>query len=201
MYKEKQIGDTQLKIKVIRSGRRTICIEITPECEVIVRAPYLTTRGEIAKFIDSKSDWINRNVRKALKNKAKADIAAARGKRAFTDKEISELVSKAKDIIPPKAEHYADVLGVKYGRITIRNQKTRWGSCSAKKNLNFNCYLMNAPERVIDYVVIHEVCHLIHMDHSKEFWALVEDMMPDYKMWRGWLKDNGDSLMYAFDAN
>ena len=201
MYKEKQVGDTKFKIQVIRSGRRTICIEITPECDVIVRAPYLTTRKEIERFIDSKSDWINKHFIKALKRKAESDRIGSEGRRPYSDDEIRKLVIKAKAIIPPKVEHYAGILNAEYGRITSRNQKTRWGSCSAKKNLNFNCYLMNAPEKVLDYVIIHEVCHLIHMDHSKEFWTLVGDMMPDYKMYRRWLKDNGESLMYVSDPN
>ena len=86
-------------------------------------------------------------------------------------------------------------MNVQYGRITIRNQKTRWGSCSSKGNLNFNCLLMLAPDEVVDYVVIHELCHLIEMNHSKAFWKQVEQMMPDYKKHRKWLKDHGNEIM------
>lgn len=183
-----------MNIRVIKSGRRTISIEVTPECDVIVRAPYLTSRREIERFLDDKTDWINRTVRRM--EKRKAESAVNKGKR-LDDEEIMTLCEQAKEIIPVKAEHYASVLGVNYGRITIRNQKTRWGSCSSKQNLNFNCLLLRAPEEILDYVVVHELCHIRHMDHSKAFWTEVEKILPDYKKRRKWLKDNGDRLYYS----
>ena len=86
-------------------------------------------------------------------------------------------------------------MGVDYGQITIRSQKTRWGSCSSKGNLNFNCLLLLAPPEVLDYVVVHELCHRKEMNHSPRFWAEVARVMPDYKVRRKWLKDNGNGLM------
>ena len=86
--------------------------------------------------------------------------------------EIHKLADLALKVISVKVKHYAGLMNVQYGRITIRNQKTRWGSCSSKGNLNFNCLLMLAPDEVVDYVVIHELCHLIEMNHSKAFWKL-----------------------------
>ena len=86
-------------------------------------------------------------------------------------------------------------VGVTYGRITIRNQRTRWGSCSAKGNLNFNCLLMKAPPEVLDYVVVHELCHRLEMNHSPRFWAQVERVLPDYKVSRKWLREHGNELM------
>ena len=82
-----------------------------------------------------------------------------------------------------------------YGRITIRNQRSRWGSCSSQGNLNFNCLLMLSPPEVIDYVVAHELCHRKEMNHSPKFWAEVERVMPDYKQRQKWLKDNGTAIM------
>ena len=93
-------------------------------------------------------------------------------------------------MIPPKVEHFAKIIGVDYGTITIRMQKSRWGSCSAKGNLNFNCLLMKTPDEVIDYVVVHELCHRKEMNHSPRFWAEVEKIIPDYKKRRSWLKTN-----------
>ena len=90
---------------------------------------------------------------------------------------------------------YAPRIGVSYGRITIRSQRTRWGSCSAQGNLNFNCLLSLCPEEVRDYVVIHELCHRKEMNHSPKFWAEVEKVMPDYARHRKWLKENGGSLI------
>ena len=85
-------------------------------------------------------------------------------------------------------------MGVTYGRISIREQKTRWGSCSSKGNLNFNWRLIFAPPEVLDYVVVHELAHRKEMNHSKAFYAIVESIMPDYRKWKKWLKENGGTL-------
>lgn len=82
-----------------------------------------------------------------------------------------------------------------YGRISIRKQKTRWGSCSREGNLNFNSLLMMAPPEVLDYVVVHELCHRLEMNHSARFWAQVEKVIPDYRKPRKWLKEHGSQLM------
>lgn len=88
-------------------------------------------------------------------------------------------------------------MGVSYGRISIREQKTRWGSCSSQGNLNFNWRLIFAPENVLDYVVVHELAHRKEMNHSKAFYAIVESVLPDYRVSRKWLRDNGDRLWSA----
>lgn len=113
----------------------------------------------------------------------------------LTVTEIKELADKALKYIPERVAHFARIIGVDYGRITIRNQKTRWGSCSSKGNLNFNCLLMMTPPEVIDYVVVHELCHRKEMNHSKAFWNEVEKVMPDYKAYIKWLKEEGHFLM------
>jgi len=95
-----------------------------------------------------------------------------------------------------RVEYFANIMGVTYGNITIRNQKTRWGSCSSKGNLNFNCLLMLAPSEILDYVVVHELCHRKQMNHSKAFWLEVEKVLPDYKESIEWLKEEGCQLMY-----
>lgn len=97
--------------------------------------------------------------------------------------------------IPQRVRMFAPIVGVEYGRITIRMQKSRWGSCSSKGNLNFNCLLMAMPEEVRDYVVVHELCHRKQMNHSDKFWAEVEKVLPDYKVSRKWLRDNGEEIM------
>lgn len=102
--------------------------------------------------------------------------------------------SAARLYIHQRVQHYQSRLGKIPGRITIRDQKTRWGSCSAKGNLNFNWRIMMAPPEIIDYLVVHELCHLVHLDHSPSFWNLVASILPDYKLHRAWLRKNGPGL-------
>lgn len=97
---------------------------------------------------------------------------------------------KASEIIHDRLEHLNEDYGFKYHQVAFRNQKTRWGSCTAKGNLNFNWRLVMAPIEVIDYIVAHELCHLKQMNHSGKFWELVAQTIPDHKRWRKWLKDN-----------
>lgn len=100
-------------------------------------------------------------------------------------------------VISEKAEEFAKLLSVHFKDIRIKDQKSRWGSCSSKGNLNFNWRIIMAPEPVCDYVVIHELCHLVFMDHSVNFWNLVESICPDYRQYKKWLKENGKQL-YPF---
>jgi hypothetical protein len=86
--------------------------------------------------------------------------------------------------------------GFEYNKIRITSAKTRWWSCSSKKNLNFSFYLIGAPKKVIDYVIVHELAHLSEMNHSKKFWRVVEIIMPKYKKHKKWLKDNWNSLIF-----
>ena len=106
----------------------------------------------------------------------------------------SVLSARALGRIRERVLFYAPRVGVMPGRITIREQKTRWGSCSSKHNLNFNWKLIMAPPQVLDYVVIHELCHMHEFNHSPRFWALVERQMPDYAAWKKWLKTHRDDL-------
>ncbi len=113
----------------------------------------------------------------------------------FTAEEMNQMRKLAKEIIPVKARLYAEIVGADYKRITIRSQRTRWGSCSSEGNLNFNCLLVRVPEEVMDYVIVHELCHRKEMNHSKNFWALVGNVIPDYKQRRKWLRDHGRELI------
>ena len=109
--------------------------------------------------------------------------------------EILELTAKAKEELPAIVKKYADLMEVTYNRITIRHQKTRWGSCTKTGNLSFNCLLMKIPENVRDYVIIHELAHRKELNHSSKFWTIVAEYCPWYKEAKQWLKDNGQELM------
>ena len=173
--------------QLIRSSRKTISIQITPRGELVVRCPSRMKKADVDAFVAGKADWI----RKHLPDPAQKALPA------FSREELEKLGQAAMKDIPVRVERLGAAVGVSYGRITIRNQRTRWGSCSGKGNLNFNCLLMLVPEEVRDYVVVHELCHRRHMDHSAAFWAEVERVLPDYKLRRKWLKDNGPALMAA----
>lgn len=177
-------------VKIIRSDRKTISIQITPELLVIMRIPRYVTDKEAADFLEKKKSWIDK------KRKELREISEKRKKDPpLTEVQIRNLAERALEVIPLKVEKYARILQVTYGRITIRNQKTRWGSCSAKGNLNFNCLLMLAPDDVVDYVVVHELCHRLEMNHSLKFWKQVERILPGYREQKEWLNINGAELM------
>lgn len=177
-------------VKIIRSNRRTLALEITLMGQVIVRAPWLVSDTQIRSFIESKSSWLSKQLQKKEK-----EIELLQEEGFFTEEEIKRLQALAKQVIPEKVAYYARLMGVSYGRISIRKQKSRWGSCSREGNLNFNCLLIMAPPEVLDYVVVHELCHRIEMNHSAKFWAQVEQVIPEYRTYRKWLKEHGGRLM------
>ncbi|MBQ3789574.1 MAG: M48 family metallopeptidase [Lachnospiraceae bacterium] len=181
---------------VRRSRRKTLSLEITPEGKLIIRAPLRASDEEILSFARSHREWIADKIREAASRKQQREEYERRHHiRPLTRAELKELGKAAAEYIPMRAAHYAAIMGVDFNRITIRNQTTRWGSCSAKKNLNFNALLMLTPGEVIDSVIVHELAHLKHMDHSQAFYAEVLRVYPDYRKWDRWLKKNGELLM------
>lgn len=176
---------TEYKYRIIRSSRKTLALELKSE-GLIVRAPYLVTDRQIESFVRQNAAWIEKQLKKQEERPTMPKLSR---------EEIEALAHEAMSYIPPRVEHYAALLGVDYGRITIRNQHSKWGSCSSKGNLNFNCLLMLAPSEVIDSVIVHEVCHLKHMNHSDRFYADVLRLYPDYERCNKWLKNKGTEIM------
>ncbi len=181
-------GCGEKTLSVIRSKRKTVAVEISRQGEVLVRAPERMPAEEISAFVVSRQQWIRRHMEKAQARR-EHPVQKLSGER------LRQLNSLAAVVIPACVKRYAARMGVTYGRVTIRCQKTRWGSCSSKGNLNFNCLLMLAPPEVLTYVVVHELCHRIEPNHSAAFWTEVEKVLPDYRIQRDWLKEHGAELM------
>ena len=169
-----------MEIKVKYSKRKTLALEITRDAQVLVRAPIGTRAKKIDQFTKSHWEWLISHLEKRKK--------AIQSRPELTEDDLEKLKALAKEIIPPKVEKYAEIMGVFPEHVSINSAKTRFGSCSSKKRLNFSCRLMSYDERAIDYVVVHELAHLKHLNHSKDFWAFVEKFMPDYKERRKLLK-------------
>lgn len=166
---------------VAYSKRKTLGLQVKSDGTVAVRAPLRVSDETIRFFIEKHIEWILRK-RKLWTAQTHdpstclPEVVTAAGKR-----QIRQLITQ-------RVAYYAEVMGIAYGRITMRNQRTRWGSCSSDGNLNFNCRLLFVPPELVDYVVVHELAHRRHMDHSPAFWQEVEKYMPDYRERRKRLK-------------
>lgn len=186
-----------MNVKIIRSNRKTLAIQINPDLSVTVRAPMYAPQSDIERILREKESWIQKHIEKIREQEAKKKEIQGESVESeyLTNEEIKKLADKALQHIPKRVSYYAKQIGVTYRKITIRNQKTRWGSCSSKGNLNFNCLLMLTPPEVIDYVIVHELCHRKEMNYSGAFWAEVEKVIPDYKEQVKWLKENGGKII------
>ena len=178
-----------MNVKIIKSKRKTMSLEVKSG-EVLVRAPMRATEREISAFIEKHTAWIEKHLAKE-----KSRREAIEKEKPLTEEEKKELIEKAKETIPERVAYYAPIVGVTYGKITVRRQQTRWGSCSSKGNLSFNYLLMLAPPEVLDSVVVHELCHRKEMNHSKRFYDLVIKAFPDYRTHNKWLRENGSLLL------
>lgn len=165
--------------ELIRSERKTLAVQVKAGGEIIVRAPERMRTGDIEAFVFSHREWIARKAEKLL--------GQAVGEE-YSPREKARIREQARKILTAKAEYYARLMGVQYNRIFIKEQKTVWGSCSAKGNLNFNWKLILTGPDQLEYVVVHELAHLKEMNHSPAFWREVEKILPDYRERRKRLK-------------
>ena len=185
------IDNMTIPYEIIRSKRKTYGISVAPGGKVTVRIPLRGSERFAVSMAEEKTEWIATTVRKM---QAVEHRPSQTEKTPYERRLEAPYRQAAKEYIPKRVAFFAGELGVTYGTITIRDQKTRWGSCSSKGNLSFNWCLILAPPKVLDYVVVHELCHRREMNHSPRFWALVESIMPDYPARRQWLKNYGNTL-------
>jgi predicted metal-dependent hydrolase len=168
-----------LEYEIIYSDRRTLSLNVKGGA-LIVRAPRGAKRRDIEKLIADHTDWIEKHLAKREKRIEKES--------ALSEGDVRALKKNAKKVLSAKTEYYASIMGLKYGRITITSAKTRFGSCSSKGNISFSYRLMLYPEAAQDYVVVHELAHLVEMNHSPRFYAIVARYLPDYKQRAALLK-------------
>ena len=180
-----------LTATLFKSSRRSVGITVKPGGDIIIRAPHMMSIATVMAFVREKESWI---ISSYLKQCQLTPAPALIPKSSQTLALEKRYRDAAHNYIPERVKFYHQFTGGNYHKVTIRDQKTRWGSCSASGTLSFSFRLMMAPPRVLDYVVVHELCHLTHMNHSKEFWNMVESILPDYKEHRKWLKENGHTL-------
>ena len=182
---KKADGRGEIRISVIRSTRKSLGLEVRDANTVLARIPTRVSDRELKAFVENHRSWILE----------KTEVMAEREeKRKSTPAPPPELLSKTDRMkiqlkIGKRVRHYCEAMGVTVGYVTVKNQKTRWGSCSAKGNVNFNYQLAFLPDELLDYVVIHELAHRRHMNHSRAFWAEVEKYCPDYLERREQLKE------------
>ena len=185
-------GETEgaIRVEVVYSRRRTLGLEVRADGRVILRAPKGLSNQAVMDFVKERQAWI---VQKWFETERIRRQKAERPPRDYEQNPALEAQyrKEARRRITERAAYFAEKMGVDYGRIAIKAAKTRWGSCSAKGNLNFHWKLILMPPAILDYVVVHELAHRIEMNHSPRFWAQVERILPDYRERRRWLKENG----------
>ncbi len=170
----------EISVSIKRSARKSSGLEVRTTGEVLARVPNGLSDAKIKEFIENHKDWIIRKVLQMSEKKDERQEIRIPSWEKLTLQERRAIKEK----ISVRVVHYSQKMNVSYGRITIRNQKTRWGSCSSKGNLNFNYRLFYLPEELLDYVVVHELAHRRYMNHSRQFWQEVSRYFPQYEQCR-----------------
>jgi len=169
-----------MEYELKRSKRKTLAIEVTRNGAVVVRAPKQLPLPEIERFLLQKSSWIAKQ--QTIQRQRMLDHPEP------SPDELKTLAQQARQYIPKRVEHYANIMGLSPSGIRITAAKTRFGSCSYQNRLCFSCRLMSYPPEAIDYVVVHELAHIVHKNHGKDFYAFVSSILPDYRERKALLK-------------
>ena len=168
--------------RVVRSKRKSLALEVTRDLEVIVRAPFFVTEAQIERFVEGHQQWLKKAIDRVRERRENYT--------PLSEEQIAALKKAARDYIPAKVMEYSDIMGLKPIGIKITSARTRFGSCSGKNSLCFSYLLMQKPLEAVDYVIVHELAHIKHKNHGKQFYALVEKYMPDYRERNKMLKHN-----------
>jgi hypothetical protein len=161
-----------MDIIIIKSKRKTMSMSVNDELNAVVRAPYGVSRKRIESFVKDNEKWLEEAVRRKKKHLERFDI---------TEDEAKRLKAYAKEYIPKRVEELSQLMRLKPTGVKITSAKKRFGSCSSKNSLCFSFYLMQYPEETIDYVIVHEIAHIREHNHSKAFYDIVSQYVPDYK--------------------
>lgn len=167
--------------RVIKSKRKTASLEIDEECKLIIRVPLRFSEKSVKNLVEKHKSWIDAHMKTQRKRQ--------KNKKSLTQEDIIALKEKAKIIIPQKVEYYGKIMGLEPSGVKITSAQKRFGSCSGKNSLCFSYILMQYPESAIDYVVVHELAHIVHKNHSREFYSLIAEYLPDYKERKKLLKE------------
>jgi len=183
MEKRIKIKNKEYIYKLKRRSRvKYVRLAIESDGSIVITAPKLYPLFLIRTYIIQQFDWTKENIKKREDSNSILSIKHSK-------KEIKEYSERTRVLVLNKLECYTQIYSVEYNRISIRNQKTRWGSCSSKKNLNFNYRLCLLPPSLSNYIIVHELCHLIELNHSSNFWNLVSKEIPDFKEKKKQLKN------------
>lgn len=179
----------KLEYTVKRSRRKTLAIRVERDGTITVLAPLRASASLIAEAVEKNREWINK------KRALLAEVTAKYDRTPITEDELCRLLAEAKEYIPKRVSFIADEFKVSIGKVSVKAMRSKWGSCSGKRNISINCLLMLAPREVLDYIIIHELCHVTHMDHSKSFYALVDQRCDFRKRSEKWLKSEGSAII------
>ncbi|MBR3868124.1 MAG: M48 family metallopeptidase [Clostridia bacterium] len=175
-----------MNYELIRSDRKTLSLEITKESKIIIRAPKKCTQKTIEDFIRKNTDWINRTLRKTEERRRIAE------KYKIADADRAEYINKAKSYLPERLKYWSNLTGLVPSYVRITSAEKRYGSCNSKNGICFSYRIIAYPEKAIDYVILHELVHIKHKNHSKDFYKLIEKYMPDYKQQEKILRHKGE---------
>ncbi len=159
--------------ELIRSNRKTLSVQVGIDGKITVRAPMRLSVKKIEAFLSERSEWIEKTL--------EIQHERAQNRKIYSPEEIKLLRERALAQLPQKVQYFSRIMGVRPTGFHVTSAKTRYGSCSGKNSINFSLYLMDKDERAIDYVVVHELAHIVHHNHGKDFYKLIESVLPDYK--------------------